>query len=308
MESEAAGIARNVLHKANLFKAIPTEMKETLDGIVQETAQHSPLIDAKDILQQFAEKKVVFAKEAYDNIVGAVKEAAKQGNGNVLLPELHAILRTARSQASSRADKKAIELVKDEILDTMEKHISKVHPLGDHAGKLFRRLNNEIGTKLGIAEDAMELFARDPLKAVSNVARNPEARGVIKALDHLTGSNFTPQIEKLAATVTREGAKQGEVAALKASQAEARGLLKNLLTASAIGSGGFSNVMLSLLIGRMPGALPLEAPAARAAMGAAKAAPGVTAAVGKGAEALFGQPRLAAPAPVAESDLDEESP
>jgi hypothetical protein len=325
MESEAASLARNVIHKATLFKAIPTEMKGELDAIVKEATHYSPLIDAKDILQTFAEKRVIFGKAEFDNIVEAVEIAAKDGNGNVALPELHAILRTAQEQAGTRAQKAALKLVKKDILDTMEKHISEVHPLGAAAGTLFRKLNNEIGTKLGIAEDAIHLFQVDPLKAVRNIASNPEATGVIKALDHMTGSQFGPKIAALSQTAISEGQKAGQAAALTAAQHEARKLLKGVLAVggtmagAASGAkggivggigGGMGGLLLSLFATKMPGALPLEGATAKTAMGAAKAAPAATAAVGRGATAALDQLFPAAAAPVDESDLDldEESP
>lgn len=305
MESEAASIARNVVHKAQLFKATTTEEKDLIDGIVQETTHYSPLIDAKDILQKLDEVKPMFRiKEAYEEIVDAVKVAAKDGNGNVALPELHAILRRARQMATTKADWKAIGLAKSELLDAMEEHISANHPLGAKAGTLFRKLNNEIGTKLGVVEDAMDLFKNDPMKAITNIARSEDARYMIKALDHVAGTNFAPQIDALSQKVITEGAKVGQAATIKAAQAEARQTLKGVLTAAAIGTGGVSNILLSLIVGRIPGQLPLERTVGRVAVGAAKAALPATAVVGKGIESLFGTPPQATPA--TETDLEEQ--
>lgn len=316
MESEAMGAVRGVIHKARLFKALTTTERETLDGIVKETSEHSPLIDAKDLLAALdaTRKKVSLGKASYDEIVDAVKLAAKESNGNVPLAELHAILRAARAQVGSKADAVAVDTIKTDILNTMEKHITTEHPLGAKLGPLFRKLNNTIGTKLGIAEDAARLVEGNPLPAVLRIASDPDKLGIIQALDHQTGSAFRSQIEALAAKYGRETAKAGTAAALKVAQADARQLLKGIITASAIGTGGMSNVLMSLLVGRLPGQLPLEGAIAKTAIGAAKAAPAMTAAAGQGLSDLFpeGIGDLfgggAAPAPVAESDLEKETP
>lgn len=305
LESKAAAIARGVVHRAGLFKSLTTEEKGVLDGIVQETTKYSPLIDAKDLLAALEAKAPIFGKDEFSTLLSAFKDAAKAGNGTLSLPELHVIMRTARSQAKTRFAKQAIALVKKDVLDTMEQHITATHPKGATLGPMFRRLNNEIGTKLGIAEDAIDLIHTNPMRAIQHIAGNENALRTVQALDSVAGTNFAPQIRSFGELLRLEGQKAATAASLKISQESARKLLRGMLTTSAIGSGGLTNVLLALLVGRQAGTLPLETPAAHVARWVAKSTPGLLGAAGKGAEALFGKQAPVAPfaAAVPEDDL-----
>jgi hypothetical protein len=289
LESEAAGILRGVVHKATLFKNLTTPEKEIVDGIVNETSHYSPLIDAKDLLATLKEgaKRAGFRAEKYGQVVDAVKVAASEGNGSVALPEVHAILRQFRASVTSQSERKAVDLISGDLLDTMEQHIAENHPLKAQAAAQFRNLSNMIGTKLGIAEDAMRLAKVNPLQAIRNIAQNPDSKGVIQALDWMTGSSFMPQIEAHASKIIEQGTKAGSAVALKAAQEEARKTLTNLMVAAGAGTGRLVNAIGAMFLGRNLGATG-EAAMALGARTAAKVAPAATAAAGKGVEALFG--------------------
>jgi hypothetical protein len=310
MEGKAASLMRNIMHKSDLFKMTTTEEKDILDGIVTEANNSSPLIDAADVLAKLKEHAPIFGKENYNALIGTFEEAAREGNGTLGLGEIQAILRKARSEAITRSDKQAVNIAKGDLLDTMEKHISAVHPLGAHAGALFRRLNNEIGMKLGIAESAAALVRGNPVRAVMNIAQSRDAVNTLRAFDHVSGSTLAPELEALSGLIMKEGNKAGQAATLKAAQEEARKLLRGILTASAVGTGGFSNILLSILVGRVPGGLPFEKTLAVGAKGLAAAgqpiAAGAARGVSAGLDALF--PSEKPPESIDETDLESETP
>jgi len=305
-ESRAASLMRNIMHKSELFRLTTTEDKEILDGIVQEANHSSPLIDATDVLGKLSEHKPIFGQAEYNSLVNTFKDAAKEGNGTLGLGEIHAILRQARAQALTRADRQAVEIAKKDLLDTMEKHIAEVHPLKEVAAKQFRRLNNEIGMKLGIAESASALVKGNPLRAVMNIAQNRDAINTLRSFDAVSGSSLAPELEALSGLVLKEGNKASQVALLQAAQEDARKLLRGIITASAIGTGGMSNVLMSILINRVPGGLPFEKTLALGAKGLAGVSQPLTAGIARGVSAgldsLF--PSEQPPKPTDEADLE----
>jgi hypothetical protein len=309
-EGRAASLMRNIMHKSELFRLTTTEDKEILDGIVREANHHSPLIDAGDVLEKLSEHKPIFGQGEYNALVNTFKDAAKEGNGTLGLGEIHAILRKARAEALTRADRQAVNIAKKDLLDTMEQHIFEVHPEGAKAAEQFRRLNNEIGMKLGIAESAADLVKGNPLRAVMNIAQNRDAINTLRAFDAISGSSLAPELESLSGLILKEGNKASQAALLQAAQEDARKLLRGIITASAIGTGGMSNILMSILINRVPGGLPFEKTLALGAKGLAGVGQPLTAGVAHGVsagiDALF--PSEQPPESVAETDLEPETP
>lgn len=313
-ENRAASLMRNIMHKSELFRLTTTEDKEILDGIVSEANHYSPLVDAKDVLGKLSEHKPIFGQGEYNNLVNTFKDAAKEGNGTLGLGEIHAILRQARAQALTRADRQAVDIAKNDLLDTMEQHIAAVHPLKEVAAKQFRRLNNEIGMKLGIAESAADLVKGNPLRAVMNISQNRDAIMTLRAFDAISGSSLAPELEALSGLVLKEGNKASQAALLQAAQEDARKLLQRIVTVSATGAGvasagvggGFSGLLLSILVNRIPGGYPFEKTLALGAKGLAGISQPLTAGVARGVsagiDALF--PSEQPPKPTDETDLE----
>lgn len=237
LTERAIGLAGRITHAAETFKAVPTEIKDVINGIVNEASLGAPKIEIEPLLAALKDKAPILNPESFKNIMQAIEEAAQPslgGGGGPLAissPELLGILRKARNEAFGTVQKKAIDLVKGDINAAIADNIRRSH-LGEQAAITFLKRTKELGTKLEIAENAVKEFSKNPLTAIKNSVANLNSESLLKALDNLTGNNFASEarmiVSELRALPRRAASNAEAIKKLAVLKNRARNIVKGV--------------------------------------------------------------------------------
>jgi hypothetical protein len=285
VEIAATQLGRGIRHEGQMLKRIPTDAKEVLDKIVDEAdAVMAPKVAVDDLISTLSSKEPTYGATEFVKLIDDIKDAAA-GRTEIGLVKLHKLLRGARASASTPMERKAVELAKRDIMESLTERISATHPLGEKAAELFTRMNGEIATTLDIAEGAIRTAKNARPMDIVRMAADADKIGAIQALDHMQGTNYAPQVRALAAQIEQTGQMKAAAGVLKQQQEEARRLLKGLLIAastvsgSAFGTGYGVSGFLGAIFGAsfIRGAIPGERLVAGAAKGASAIATPATA-------------------------------
>lgn len=276
-----------------------TEAKITKDAMLADLEEKGVRLPVGPVVQALKDKFVPYAENEIKGLIKGLEGAAESLDNSISLPKFQELVRAARNQARTPAAKTAFDAFNDEFKTSVAKHISESAQGGPEMAQTFLDTFGETTRRLKIFEKMNKIVGdRQAINITKGMLFDDTAKQALKALDDEAGTQFLPQIEKLAqeaSAIERRTAERGATAesnaALISQQKRARailygiaGLMGGTATKGVLGGGGglFGAEIASWLMSRFlgeGGAILPERLAAQTISGVAKATPAAAAAV-----------------------------